>query len=96
MSSLFPGMDPYIEAKREWPDFHADLAGEIRARLNGALQANYYATTVIHIPLVTPDPDVIPDLGAVTREVYERGAYSRRIDYAQPVPPPELTAEQQA
>lgn len=249
MPSPFPGMDPYIEARREWPDFHADLAGEIRARLNTSLQANYYATTIIHtaydvieitqrdthsispdvsvwrtsptvypsttvavidpplaesqiplevevrlanvevreagtdrlvtaieilspvnkragvqrekylrkrqelfrsdvhvmeidllrggkrsplsitppsapyyvtlgrarnrprvhvwpiqlqdrlprlpIPLLAPDPDVVLDLGAVVREVYERGAYSRRIDYAQPVPPPELTAEQQ-
>ncbi|MCE7986143.1 MAG: DUF4058 family protein [Caldilinea sp. CFX5] len=48
------------------------------------------------IPLIAPAPDVVLDLGAVVRDVYERGAYSRRIDYAQPVPPPELTAEQQA
>lgn len=250
MPSPFPGMDPYIEARREWLDFHADLAGEIRARLNVALQANYYATTVIHttydvieiakrdihsvapdvsvwrsnpstfaatavavidpplaesqiplevevrlanvevretgtdrlvtaieilspvnkrtgvqrekylrkrqelfradvhvmeidllrggkrspleiapppapyyvtlgragnrprvniwpiqlsdrlprlpIPLLPPDPDVVLDLGAVVRDVYERGAYSRRIDYTHPVPPPDLTPEQQA
>jgi hypothetical protein len=250
MPSPFPGMDPYIEARREWPDFHADLAGEIRARLNTALQANYYATTVIHtaydvieiakrdtqsiapdvsvwrtgpsilaasavavvdpplvesqiplevevrlanvevretgtdrlvtaieilspvnkrnggqrekylrkrqelfradvhvmeidllrggkrspltiapppapyyvtlgrarnrprvhvwpiqlqdrlprlpVPLVAPDPDVVLDLGAVVRDVYERGAYRKRIDYTQPVPPPDLTAEEQA
>lgn len=248
MPSPFPGMDPYIEAKREWPDFHNSLAEVMRANLNLALRANYYATTVTYtaydvieitkrdthavapdvsvwrtspspfpaaalavidpplaesqipleievrlanvevretgtdrlvtaieilspvnkrngvqrakylrkrqelfrsdvhvmeidllrggkrsplavappaapyyvtlgragnrprvhvwpiqlqdrlprlpIPLVTPDPDVVLDLGAVVREVYERGAYSRRIDYAQP--PPELTAEQQA
>ena len=48
MSSPFPGMDPSIEARREWPDFHADLAGEIRARLNAILQANYYATTIVY------------------------------------------------
>lgn len=205
MPSPFPGMDPYIEARREWPDFHAGLACELRARLNAVLQVNYYATTTTYIiddmmdevrltnvevrktgthrlvtaleilspahkhtgvqrerylqkrqalfrstahimeldllrsgqrsplvitpppapyyvllaraisrpyvdlwpiqlqeplpqlpiPLHAPDPDVVLDLGAVVRDVYERGAYSRRIDYAQPVPPPELTAEQQ-
>lgn len=250
MPSPFPGMDPYIEERREWPDFHADLAGEIRARLNAVLQNNYYATTVIHtaydiieiakrdtqsiapdvslwrtgpskvtgaavalidpplaesqiplevevrlanvevreagtdrlvtaieilspvnkrsgvqrekylrkrqelfrtdvhvmeidllrggqrsplaitpppapyyvtlgrarnrprvdvwpiqlqdrlprlpIPLLAPDSDVVLDLGAVVRDVYERGAYARRIDYAQPAPPPELTPAEQA
>ena len=250
MSSPFPGMDPYIEARREWPDFHADLAGEIRARLNAVLQANYYATTIVYtaydvieiaqrdthsispdvsiwrtgpqpfamaavavidpplvqgqillevevrlanvevretgtdrlvtaieilspvnkrsgpqrekylrkrqelfrsevhimeidllrggkrsplavalplapyyvtlgrarnrprvdiwpiqlhdrlprlpIPLLYPDSDVALDLGAIVRDVYERGAYTKRIDYTQPVPPPELTSEEQA
>lgn len=249
MPSPFPGMDPYIEARREWPDFHSDLAGEIRARLNIALQANYYATTIVYtaydvieiahrdthsispdvsvwrttagasaaapvavidpplaesqiplevevrlanvevretgtdrlvtaieilspvnkrngaqretylrnrqelfrsdvhvmeidllrggkrspltitpplapyyvtlgrarnrprvhvwpiqlydrlprlpIPLIAPDPDVVLDLGAVVHEVYERGAYARRINYSQPAPPPDLTPEEQ-
>lgn len=212
MPSPFPGMDPYVEAQREWPDFHNSLACEIRAQLNAGLQTDYYATTVVHIeydvieiaqlevemrlanvevrktgtntlvtaieilspvnkrtgpqrekylrkrqelfrsavhvmeidllrggkrspleilppaapyyvtlgrannrpridvwpiqladrlprlpiPLLSPDPDVVLDLGAIVRDVYERGAYARRIDYTQPAPPPELTAEQQA
>ena len=249
MPSPFPGMDPYTEARREWPDFHNSLAEVIRAKLNLALQTNYYATTVTYtaydiieiakrdtqsiapdvsvwrtspstlaapavavidpplvesqiplevevrlanvevretgtdrlitaieilspvnkrngsqrekylrkrqelfradvhvmeidllrggkrsplaitpppapyyvtlgrarnrprvhvwpiqlqdrlprlpVPLVAPDPDVVLDLGAVVRDVYERGAYSRRINYTQPVPPPDLTAEEQ-
>jgi len=48
MSSPFPGMDPYIEARREWPDFHNSLAEVIRATLNRVLQTNYYATTVTY------------------------------------------------
>ncbi|MFN8486856.1 MAG: DUF4058 family protein [Caldilineaceae bacterium] len=250
MQSPFPGMDPYIETSRDWPDFHNDLAAEIRTRLNGILQANYYASAVTYtaydvieiaqrgshsiapdvsvwrtspsvytseavavvdppaaqsqiplevevrlanvevrqtgtnrlvtaievlspvnkrsgpqrekylrkrqelfrsevhvmeidllrggkrspletplppatyyvtlgraknrprvdiwpiqladrlprlpVPLLFPDPDVVLELGAVVRDVYERGAYARRIDYTQPVPPPELTPEQQA
>ena len=250
MPSPFPGMDPYIESKREWSDFHSDLATELRTALNMSLQANYYAVTTtyatydiiqiarqdrrsispdvsiwqraplrtpggtvavvdppalqsrvplevevrisnveiretgtdrlitaieilspvnkrpgpqrekylrkrrelfrsdvhiieidllrdgqrspleipppeaaylislgragnrptvdmwpiqlserlpcIPIPLADPDPDIALDLGAIVREVYERGAFARRLDYTQPPPPPELSATEQA
>src|SRR5262249_38963893 len=43
MPSLFPGMDPYLEAPDIWPDLHDALAGEIRAALNNSLPAPYYA-----------------------------------------------------
>ena len=38
MPSPFPGMDPYIEDPELWPDFHNDLASEIRAELNKTIQ----------------------------------------------------------
>ena len=43
MPSPFPGMDPYIEDPKVWSDFHNDLAGEIRARLNQSIQPRYIA-----------------------------------------------------
>jgi hypothetical protein len=43
---------------------------------------------VLPIPLVQPDPDVSLDLGTVVATVYERGAYTRLIDYHLPPPPP--------
>lgn len=49
MPSPFPGMDPYIEQSAIWPDFHSDLAGEMRARLNPNLRPRYYATTEVTI-----------------------------------------------
>ena len=49
MPSPFPGMDPYIESQRNWSDFHADMATEIRALLNGTIQPKYYATAVTHV-----------------------------------------------
>ncbi len=49
MPSPFPGMDPYIESRRIWPDFHHGLADEIRARLNAQIQPGYYATAVTYI-----------------------------------------------
>ena len=39
MPSPFPGMDPYLEAKGLWPDFHNALATEIRNELNGCCPA---------------------------------------------------------
>lgn len=41
--SPFPGMNPYLEAPDIWPDFHDALAAVIRAELNIALPAPYYA-----------------------------------------------------
>jgi Protein of unknown function (DUF4058) len=42
-------MDPFIEARRIWPDFHLDLAAEIRAHLNARIQPGYYATAVTYV-----------------------------------------------
>lgn len=46
MLSPFPGMDPYIEAPRIWSDFHAGLAGEIRAVLNREIRPSYFAALI--------------------------------------------------
>lgn len=49
MPSPFPGMDPFIESRRIWSDFHLDLAAEIRAALNASIQPGYYATAVTYV-----------------------------------------------
>jgi hypothetical protein len=36
-------MDPYLEARDIWPDFHDALAAAIRALLNRHLPGPYYA-----------------------------------------------------
>ena len=43
MPSPFPGMDPYLEAKGLWPDFHHAIAGEMRGILNETLPSQFYA-----------------------------------------------------
>ena len=48
MPSPFPGMDPYIEVREIWSDFHNDLATEIRASLNTQIQPGYFARTVTY------------------------------------------------
>jgi hypothetical protein len=58
-------MDPYIEGSDLWRDFHSDLAGEIRARLNELLGPRYYAYSEV----------------TITYDVVELGAERRRIGW---------------
>jgi hypothetical protein len=41
MASPFPGMDPYIEARGLWEDFHAKLIGEIERAIASVLPERY-------------------------------------------------------
>lgn len=45
MKSPFPGMDPFIEARGLWGDFHDDLIAEIKRQLAPALPQGYVART---------------------------------------------------
>ena len=70
MPSPFPGMDPYLEAPDIWPDFHDALASEIRAALNNALPAPYYARLEMRpeVGIVgegRPRRPIVPDVSVV-------------------------------
>jgi hypothetical protein len=43
MKSPFPGMDPYIEDRGLWTDFHDDLIAEIKRSLATVLPERYFA-----------------------------------------------------
>jgi len=60
----FPGMDPYLEAPHIWPDFHDSLASTLRAVLNEALPAPYYARLQMR-----PEMGVILEMGTLRRIV---------------------------
>lgn len=47
----------------------------------------------VPVPLLTPDPDIVLDVGTALKEIYKQAAYERRIDYKEPPPLPELSAE---
>lgn len=47
MPSPFPGMDPYLEDPEIWSGFHADLAVEVKHRLNRLIGPKYYAEVEI-------------------------------------------------
>ena len=48
------------------------------------------ALPALPFPLLYPDPDVVLEMQQLLQNIYQRAAYARRIDYAQPVPPPPL------
>ena len=66
MPSPLPGMAPYIEHPEIWSDFHGDLAGEIRARLNAVIQPRYVARLA---PRVTYEEIEIATAHAVRPDV---------------------------
>src|SRR5262245_48888301 len=72
MKSPFPGMDPYIEDRGLWPDFHHDLIAEIKRRLVDALPPRYYAQTEDRSYIVLAGVDekdekaFLPDVGILT------------------------------
>ena len=79
MPTPFPGMDPYLEHPRLWPDVHNALIAAIRADLTPRLRPRYVAR--LQERAVTIDPDdatFIPDVsvrpeGGSVRE--PRGGY---------------------
>jgi hypothetical protein len=73
MSSPFPGMDPFLEGEM-WQEFHATLAGEIRAQLLPHLRPKYVALLekryvldrpIFGISQPTRAPIIYPDVHVV-------------------------------
>ena len=50
---------------------------------------------LLPVPLLPPDADVVLDLPEALTAIYEEAAYDLAIDYSQPPPPPEFSAEDQ-
>jgi uncharacterized protein DUF4058 len=50
----------------------------------------------VSVPVLEPDPDVPLDLQAAVTSAYERGAFTRKIDFQRPPPPPPLSVEEAA
>jgi hypothetical protein len=51
---------------------------------------------IVPVPLQWPDPDVPLDLNAALAHAYRDARYDLLVDYRQPPPPPELSAEDAA
>lgn len=74
METPFPGMDPYLEAPRLWPDVHIGLITAMRDQLQAQIAPGYVAqitpyVAIEQIEIAAPRRVVVPDVG-----VYERDA----------------------
>lgn len=71
MSYRFPGMDPYLEDRTIWRDFHHSLAEEIRGRLNKEIGPKYYAGVEVYSVMeeinIGTSKAVVPDVGVLTK-----------------------------
>lgn len=62
MASPFPGMDPYLESPRYFPDLHGGLIFAIKQLLQPALPEAYYAQSDQYVWLETSRRPVEPDV----------------------------------
>lgn len=72
MPSPFPGMDPYIESRGFWPDFHQRVITGCSEALDGLLPEQYAARIEEQIRLIHPEDDpkerrYVPDV-AIDRD----------------------------
>lgn len=72
MPSPFPGMDPFLESPRIWPDVHHELISQIRAALNPRLGPEYVARIELRVYFTGYDDPgidvIIPDVRIEERE----------------------------
>src|SRR5437764_13278741 len=88
MSSVFPGMDPYLENAAIWPDFHGTFLIGLRAELNRLLPRNYVARWERYVWIDDPDAEQLRILGEpdafVSDKIATDPAPEARIQLAAP------------
>ena len=67
MKCPFPGMDPYLERRSIWPDFHDSLIFCIREALQPLLRPKYGALSQHRTYIVDNDRSVWPDVSVLQR-----------------------------
>lgn len=90
MPSPFPGMDPYLEAPRLWPDVHHELISTIRELLNKQIRPRYVARVEDRLYMVPDDdPDhelyKVPDVKVETRSPAPLKSSTGAVAIAEPV-----------
>jgi hypothetical protein len=62
MPSPFPGMDPYLEDRHDWPDFHHRLIYNIAEALQPQLSPRYFARIEKRVYLAEEEDLIVPDV----------------------------------
>src|SRR5580658_4716145 len=65
MPSPFPGMDPYIERRAIWPDFHDGLIYVVKAALQPLLRPRYVALGQDRLVVTESNRPIFPDVAIV-------------------------------
>lgn len=97
MPSPFPGMDPYLEAPRRWPDVHQRLITYIADALQPDLRPRYHARMGERVYVLNPLQAIVPDVSLLSQRGPDPGRARVRepgVRYA--VPPRETCAPAQA
>lgn len=96
MTSLFPGMNPYLEAPDFWRGFHHHLSDEIVATLNATIGSKYFADVEVRTVFeengvrISPS-DIYPD-AAVLEDISLPSLATTTTQIAVPVAPIQRTA----
>ena len=72
MPSPFPGMDPYLENRSLWPDFHTSFIAYIREQLQAQIRPKYNARIEERIHLIQPPHNYYPDVSIIRHPLRER------------------------
>lgn len=73
MSSPFPGMDPYLEEARRWPDVHQRLITYIADALQPAVRPRYHARMGERVYIINPLSAMAPDVFLLGRRETDPG-----------------------
>jgi hypothetical protein len=85
MTTIFPGMDPYLEDPQIWPGVHAAMVVYIRDHLQPLLRPRYIAAVEERVFVEGPDRDIIPDLWLKRNCPGEEGATAAVAEADAPV-----------
>lgn len=96
MPSPFPGMDPYLESPRIWPDVHHELISQIRSELNPSIPPHYAVRVELRVYVTGPDDPglevIIPDLRVEEAEALPSKKPKRSNGEAIAIAEPEIIA----
>lgn len=96
MPSPFPGMDPYLEAPRRWPDVHQALITYIRDALQPDIRPRYHARMGERVYILNPLQAIEPDVSLLSQRRPDPGGarvHEPGVRYAVPVPEPRAPAQ---
>ncbi len=73
MECPFPGMDPYLERREIWPDFHDSLIAYLRESLQPMLRPQYAAISQNRLYVIEHERPIYPDVSVIELPDWSQG-----------------------